>query len=182
MATPRRIKPYTFGFGSVIGDVDGNAGIDGDDYSAVLSQFGRPGGGLAADFNADGGVDFTDFAALRQHYGASVLSPTPPAVPAPLAAAVSRSSFTYDAEDIDDPAAVPLVTGIPDLLFESSGVYVSPSRPVVSDSTAATLYRAATAESDLATISDESAYPGSGGLDDPLTDLLAEASARNIRL
>jgi len=172
-----------FYFGSVIGDTGGDARIDGDDYDTVLSQFGLTGSGLTADFNADGGVDFTDFAALRPHYGTSVLSPTPPApapqaaaaAPAPLAAAISQPSFTYDAEDTDDPAAVLSVAEIPDLLFESPGVYVSPSQPAVSDSAATMLHRAATADSDLATISDESAYPGSDGLDDALADLLAES-------
>jgi len=138
-----------FYFGSVIGDTDGDAQVDSDDYSAVLSQFGQAGSGLTADFNADGGVDFTDFAALRPHYGTSVLLPTPPApapqaataaTSAPLAPVVSQPSVTYDLVSTNDPLPAVPAEDIPDLLFESPGVYVSQSRPVMSDSAATVLY------------------------------------------
>ena len=71
------------------------------------------------------------------------------------------------------------VVGIPNLLFESSGVYVPQSQPVVTDSTAEVLYRAATSGRDLETIRDDPRGPVGAdlrrpiGIDGPLANLLA---------
>jgi len=177
-----------FCFGNAIGDTGGDGAVGADDYNAVLARFGQTGGGLAADFNADGGVDFTDFAILRSRYGSSVLAPTlaapspeAPAAPAPLAPALSQPSSAYYAQSTDDPVVAAPAEEIPDLLFESPGVYVSQSRAVATDSAARTLYRAATAEKELATIGDDPPEPVDAGLcqpidvDGPLADLLAES-------
>jgi len=146
-----------FCFGNVIGDTGGDGQVGSGDYGEVLSQFGQTGSGLAADFNADGGVDFADFASLRSRYGSSVLPPTlpdpspevPAAAPPPLASTLSQPLSAYYAQSTDDPVAATPAEEIPGLLFESPGEYVSQSLPALTNSTATTLYRAATAERDL---------------------------------
>jgi len=162
-----------FCFGNVIGDIDGNGRIDGDDYDTVLTQFGQTGGGLAADFNVDGGVDFADFAALRLRYGSSVLPPTLPA-PSPEAAAalrerveqaIRRSGDTANGlavtpNDVCDLLAMSIgpefIEGsLSNWLIESPGAY-TPEVPLLpSGSSAQVLYHAVTAEHALRTLGDD---------------------------
>jgi len=89
LATPQTglSDPDVFGFGSAVGDVDGDGAVDDNDLGSFQSEFGLRGGfgALANDLDADGRVGLKDFAIMRSRFGETVLAPTLP-VSAPLAA------------------------------------------------------------------------------------------------
>jgi hypothetical protein len=62
---------YSFAFGSLTGDTNGDLRVDFSDLVVLAQQYGRTvtGGSLSGDFNNDGVVNFDDLVVLAQHYG-----------------------------------------------------------------------------------------------------------------
>jgi len=180
---------YTFEFFVLAGDANGDRSVDRDDYDLLLTEFGLS-GTLTADLNRDTVVDFSDFAIIRANYGNTLAAPAPPvaaALETPVdeivarpAAAVASAAERRPVEQVDEtpvwnPPRVSPRTLDTDLLAEPVASYAAVPRPIPVGSDAAMLYRAATAEFNLRTISDEpleinSLYPDT---DDDLTDLPA---------
>jgi len=175
---------YTFEFFVLAGDANGDRSVDMDDFEILLTEFGTAGSGLAGDLDGDDLVGFSDFAILRAGYGNTLPAPAPPAAAALVTAideAPARSAAVVEqgpAEPTDDiplrnePQELPRIPAI-DLLAASVGGHAG-LQSVSVGSNAAALYRAATAESDLQTISDGPAEVDSLYLDadDDLIDLL----------
>ena len=68
----------------VIGDVDKDGFVGGEDLTTIIGNWGMTGAVLAdGDLSGDGTVDGTDYSSVLSNWGASYSPPEPPAVPEP---------------------------------------------------------------------------------------------------
>jgi subtilase family serine protease len=188
------VEVHQFEFHVLMCDIDGDAEVGGGDYDTFVSQFGRSGSGLTADFNNDARVDLMDFVSLRANFGTTLPVPAPApqapaAVPtatlqatvepttettAPTASTASQPLDNNDAEH--DSIAIITPSPATDMLLESPLLgSCSPRRQSISVGlTASMLHRAAKTEYDLRPLSDDLATGGQ--MDDVLADILAESA------
>jgi hypothetical protein len=85
---------------------DGVVGID--DFKRFYSNYGKPGGQAAGDFDGDGAVTFADYQVLQRWYGQSLDAPA--AAPQPLPAEVAAFGETGVPEPGAAVAGVTFVT------------------------------------------------------------------------
>jgi hypothetical protein len=95
------------------GDADRSGVVDDGDYDILMSQFGRRGRGLLADFNGDGRVGLGDFVIVRSNFGNTLPTPAPAA--SPLASAEPESDDVAPVSDalVVDEKAVTLTINTP---------------------------------------------------------------------
>jgi hypothetical protein len=67
---------HTFGFFSLIGDINRDRAVNGTDFAILAGSFGKSGQAYAqGDLNGDGAVNGSDFALLAGNFGRTVPEP-----------------------------------------------------------------------------------------------------------